>query len=195
LTWTVAVVSIEWHFDADRLVASLPVTRLTVVQARYSSALAGVALGAVLYVVYGHGVMAIAGDRLIGRWHGVPAWTSADGICAFLAVGYVLVIGFLPFYFRFGFPFGATLFVVSAGVAVSAAAGLARVGDPAARLVQARGGAAMALQPSEIIRGWFSSLAASWGEGPASLALFAGAAVLGFLSVWLSTRFFARRDL
>jgi len=195
LTWTVAVVSIEWHFDADRLLASLPVTRPTVVRARYASALAGVALGAVLYVAYGHGVMAIAGERLIGRWHGVPAWASADGVCAFLAVGYVLVIGFMPFYFRFGLPFGATLFVVSAGITVSAATGLARVGDSTARLVRAQGGAAMGLQPSEIIRGWFSSLAASWGEGPAALALFVGAAMLGFLSVWLSARFFRRREL
>jgi len=195
LGWTVAMLMIDWQLETDRMTASLPVTRADIVKARYVSALGGVAIGAAFYVAYGHAVMAVAGERLIERWSASPAWASGGGVCAFAIVGYALVIGFLPFYFCFGFPLGASWFAVSATVLVSAAAGLARLVGPAARLADTPGATAAGLPPSEAVRAWLAVLAAAWGLGPALLAVLAGAAALGALSVRLSTGFYRRREL
>jgi hypothetical protein len=195
LVWTVAVALIEWQLGTDRLVASLPVTRATIVKARYASALGAVALGAVLFVAYGHGLMAVAADRLAGRWPGAPMWASADGVAAFLVVGCVVTIGFLPFYFRAGFPVGAALFSVSAGVVLFAAIGLNLLGGSTGRLADAAGGAATTLRSSDVIRGWLVSLAASMGAVPAALAVLGVGALLGVGSVRLSIRFYEGRDL
>ena len=191
LAWTAAIALVEWQSDTDRLLASLPAARATIVEARYASSLAAVAIGALLYVVYGHAVMAVATDRLTARWSGTtPAWTSADGVAAFLLLGYVLVVVFLPFYFRFGFPRGAGMFSAAAALAILAGRALAYSAgsrEPAA--------ARAALTPSEGIRAWLSSLSASWGPELASLSVLAGAAALGVLSVRLSIRFYKGRDL
>lgn len=180
LAWTVTVLLIEWHLEADRLVASLPVTRAAIVRARYASAFGALALSALLYVVYGHALMAVAGERLAGRWHGAASWSSVDGLAAFVAIGYVLIAGFLPFHFRFGLPFGASLFAVVAALvaAVATAAGA--------------GGAVTGVPPSEAARQYLSPLLLSWERG---LAALAAAAAVGALSLWLSIRFHERRDL
>jgi hypothetical protein len=152
--------------------ASLPVTRTAIVRARYASALGGLGLGAVLYLLYGYVLIALASDRLLSRWHGAAGWAPADNLPVFLAVGYLLIVGFMPFCFRFGFPFGTTLFSVSAGVMVLAAMALGRF-----------------LESS-----WSLSGASSIGW-PACLAAVAIAAALGVFSVWLSVRFYENRDL
>jgi hypothetical protein len=190
LSWTVVVALLDWRFESDRLLASLPVTRATIVRARYASAVAVVALGAVLYTIYGHAVMAVATTRLAERWSREPAWASPDGIAAFLLVGYVLLIAFLPFYFRFGLPLGAALFSATAALTISAATALTHLlagSEPAA--------ARAALTPSEGIRAWLSSLSAWWGPELASLGILAAAVLAGILSVRLSIRFYEGRDL
>jgi hypothetical protein len=193
LAWTAAIALVEWQSDTDRLIASLPTARATVVEARYASALAAVAIGLLLYIVYGHAVMAVATDRLMVRWSGMtPAWTSADGVAAFLLVGYLLVVVFLPFYFRFGFSLGAMLFSVSAAAAIAVATALTRLG---VRGKFAAGPAHAGLAPSETVREWLSSLSVSWGPAAASLAILAAATLFGVLSVRLSIRFYQRRDL
>jgi len=189
LSWTVVVALLDWRFDSDRLLASLPVARATIVKARYASAVAVMALGALLYVIYGHGVMAVATKRLVENSSREPAWASADGIAAFLLVGHVLVIAFLPFYFRFGLPLGAGLFSTAAALIVSAATALTHL--PGGRESASR----TALTPSESIRAWLSWLSASWGPEAASVAILAAAALAGMLSVRLSIRFYQGRDL
>jgi hypothetical protein len=181
LAWTVSIAAIEWQYETDRLLASLPVTRATLVRSRYVSALAGLTIGAALFVLYGHAAMALATGPVAERWSGSPSWASADGVTAFLAVGFAAVIGFLPFFFRFGLPLGAMLFSTCAAGAVAATA------VPV--------GAATAHSWSETVRGWLLSLVASWGPWQAGLVLITCAAVLGVLSVQLSVRFYERRDL
>jgi len=195
LAWTVALAGIEWQLEADRLLGSLPVTRATIVVGRYVSALGALVLGAALYVLYGFLISAVAAERLAGRWHGTPAWASAAGVAAFFLTGLVLVVTYLPFLFRFGFALGGGLYL-----AASTTAGLA--GVAVTRLIQGAGAGATpaatqaAIQsPSEVIRGWISSLAAAWGTLPATLALFAGVALLAAVSVRLSIRFHEGRDL
>jgi hypothetical protein len=194
LAWTGAVASIEWHLDADKFVASLPVTRAAIVTARYASALAGLAVGAVLFVVYGHVTMAAATSRVAERWHGSPAWASGDGISAFLGIGYVAVTLFLPFFFRFSLPLAAGLFAACTAVAGSIVALVAgAAGTVPAAL--APGGLARALSWSAIVRAWLLSLSSSWGSWQAAGVVIAAAAALGAVSVRLSIRFYERREL
>ena len=195
LGWTVAILAIEWSLDTDRFVASLPVTRATSVRARHASALGGLALGALLYNLYGRAIMAVAGGERLERWHDSPAFASADGIVAFLVVGYVLVVGFLPFHFRFGLPLGASLFSASAGVVAFASVAVAGLDGPAGHAAAVSGGAPAGGGVSEVIRGWFSLMFDAWGSGVAAAMLVAAAVTLGLVSVWLSVRFYEGRDL
>jgi hypothetical protein len=185
IVWTVGVLAAEWQMDTDRFAASLPVTRATIVRARYASALGGLALGATLFVVYGHAIAAVASGRA-ARYYPSPSWASVDGVTAFVLVGFVLLVAFLPFYFRFGLPYGASCFAVSATVILLVAAALARFGDSG----WAAGGS-----PSTIVRGWLVALAAAWGVLVATPALLAGAIGLGSVSMWLSVRFYEEREL
>jgi hypothetical protein len=178
--WTLGVVMAEWHFDTDRFVASLPVSRATIVKARYASAFSGLAAGAILFVVYGLVAMAVVPERLARHWPATPAWASADGVLAFLGVGGVLIAGFLPFFFRLGLPMGGGLFGATAAVVIGALAAAGR---------------GTAVGPSVAVRGWLSSFAGAWGTGLALVIGLAAAGALGFVSVRLSVRFFEARDL
>jgi hypothetical protein len=192
--WTVAQVMIEWQVDADRLLGSLPVTRTTVVEARYVSALAALALGAVLYVAYGYALTAVATVRVIERWHGTPGWASFTAVTAFLIVGYLLTVGFLPFYFRFGLPLGAAWFSVATAVASSGTLGLARLARGAEGVAGAGGAAAIRPFGGAVFT-WLSSAATTWGGVPTALALVGLAAVVAMVSIGLSIRFYEERDL
>jgi hypothetical protein len=189
LAWTAAVTAIEWHLDADHFVASLPVTRAAIVSARYASAIGGLAVGAALFALYGRVTMAVATARATARWQGPPSWGSIDGVLAFLIVGYVVLTTFMPFFFRWGLPIGAAIFSATAAVVVSAGTMLVR---DAART---SGGTAGALSLSQAIRGWLVALSTSSGPWLAGLILLASAAALGAASVWLSIRFYERREL
>ncbi|MGE5359896.1 MAG: ABC-2 transporter permease, partial [Bacteroidales bacterium] len=192
LGWTAGLAMIEWHYDGDRFVASLPVTRASIVTARYVSGLSVVFVGAALYAAYGHAAAAVAGQRLLARWPGTPAWAAADGVAAFLLVGYAILVGFLPFFFRFGLPLGTGLFAVSAA-AVLTVAGLfsSLVSTPGVSI--ARSG--LAHLPSGMVRAWLASLSAQWGTAPAAFVIIAGAAACGLVSLRLSVRSYERRDL
>jgi len=105
----------------------------------------------------------------------------------------VLVTAFLPFHFRFRFPMGAGLFAVSAiaagSIAVALVKATAATGARGPTPGPGRGGA------GEMLAASFASLAtgatAPWGL----LALLAGAGVLGYVSIRLSVRFYARQEL
>ncbi len=195
LAWTAAVTAIEWHFDADHLIASLPATRAVIVSARYASALGGLLLGAVLFVLYGHVTMAVATGRVAERWQVSPSWATGDGVVAFVAVGYVLVTTFLPFFFRWGLPLGATLFLASVAVVLPAGTLAGRAVSHAVPAAQVLAGITESLSWSDMVRGCLVALSASWGPWLAGLMLLAGAAALGTASVRLSVRFYERREL
>jgi len=195
LAWTVALAGIEWQLDADRLLGSLPVRRATLVGGRYASALGALVLGAALYVLYGYLISAVAAERIVGRWHGIPAWASADGVAAFVITGLVLVVTYLPFVFRFGFALGGGLYLGAATTALLAAVVATRTVLVTGGDVNPPGALGAGLPSSEMIRGWVSSLASAWGSLPAAVMLTAGAALLGAISIRLSIWFYEGRDL
>jgi hypothetical protein len=191
IAWTAVVTGIEWHVGADHFISSLPVSRESIVLARYVSALGGLALGAALFVLYGHVTFAIPAGRVTALWQGSPSWGTVDGVAAFLAIGCVVAMSFLPFFFRWGLPLGGTLFSAAAAVALAAGTAVARIAHdgrpPAAR--------PMVISWSETVRSWLLALSASWGPWMAASIVVAGAAVLGAASLRLSIRFYRRRAL
>jgi hypothetical protein len=195
LAWTVGVTAIEWHLDADHFVASLPVTRAAIVSARYASALGGVAVGAALFVLYGQATMAVATEHVAAHWQGSPSWATVDGVVAFVGVGFVAVVAFLPFFFRWGLPAGASLFVASAVVAVTAGTVVARALLGTAPAGEVLAGITGSLSWSEAVRGWLLALSAAWGPWMAATMVLAGAAVLGTASLRLSIRLYEAREL
>jgi hypothetical protein len=195
LAWTVAVTTIEWHFDADHFVAGLPVTRAAIVSARYVSAIGGLAIGAALFVLYGHVTAALVPERVTAYWQGAPSWATVDGVVAFLLIGLAAVAAFLPFFFRWGLPVGAAIFSASAVVAISAGTVVARALSRTTPAGEILAGITGSLSWSETVRGWVLALSAAWGPWTAALMVLAGAAALGAASMRLSIRFYERREL
>ena len=174
LALTMALLIIEWQQDADRFVSSLPVSRSQVVHARYAWAL-GVALcGTVLFALYGRVLLAFATPRLHERWPGTPGWESVEDLLGFFLVVWLVSVAYLPFYFRSGLGKGTWLFVACAAPAIVGGAVLSRW-----------------LSPS-----WTLTAAAEvTGTAVTVVGALVVAAVLGFLSLRLSLRFYDRRDL
>jgi hypothetical protein len=195
LAWTVAATTIEWHFDADHFVAGLPVTRAAIVSARYASAIGGLVVGAALFVLYGHATAAVATERAAAHWQGAPSWATVDGVVAFLSIGFVAVAAFLPFFFRWGLPLGASLFAASTVVAVSGGTVVARALSRTTPAGDVLAGITGSLSWSEAVRGWLLALSEAWGPWVAALMVLAGAAALGGSSLRLSIRFYERREL
>jgi hypothetical protein len=170
-----ALLIIEWQQDADRFVGSLPVSRGQAVRARYAWAL-GVALGAtVLYAVYGSVLLALGTERLLARWPGTPGWESTEGLVTFFATVWLVSVSYLPFYFRAGLGKGTWQFVACTTPLVVMASTL---------LIGGRSALGTSPSAREVV-----------GDTGSVVALLALAAALGWLSLRLSDRFYAHRDL
>jgi ABC-type Na+ efflux pump permease subunit len=183
---TVILLTIEWRFDAERFVASLPVSRADVVKARHAGALAVALLATPLYGLYGHALTTIGRDRLQRIWRGhAPGWESWEGYLAFFLVATLASFAFLPFHFRLGLGRGSAVFGASALT-------LAGFGGLAARSLDGDGPGAL---PGEVLREWLSRLSTAWDPWLTVAAALAATAGVGALSYRLSLRFYDRRDL
>jgi hypothetical protein len=153
-----------------------------------------VAVGAVLYLVYGHAIVALATDGVVDRWHGNLSWMVAGGAAAFFLTGYLLVMGFLPFFFRFGWPLGGSLFLLAAAAGGAAAVGIGPVcgfgplDDTARSVIEG-------LPWATRVQVCLASLASAWGVTGATTAVTAAALAVGAGSVSLSIRFLDGREL
>jgi hypothetical protein len=186
---TVVLLTIEWGFDAERFVASLPVSRAEVVRARYASVLAVALVATPLYGIYGHALTAtaIGRDRLPRIWSGhTPGWESWEGCLAFFLVVTLASFTFLPFHFRLGLGRGCAAFAALA-LAVALPGGLA------ARPLG--GGDGSGTLPGEALRAGLSRLSAAWDPWLTVAVALAATAAVGALSCRLSIRFYDQRDL
>lgn len=104
----VAVPGLEWMFDTDRFVCSLPVSRATLVLGRYLSAFVAVALGLAVWM----GSAALLSRRFAGADPNLSQWVSLDGAVAYCVILTLVVALFLPCYFRYGLGKGAAVFAV-----------------------------------------------------------------------------------
>ncbi len=176
LAWalTVILLIVDWTREADRFVTSLPVSRDDVVKARYVGALGVTVGGTVLYALYGRVLLVFATERLLERWRGAPGWESAEGLLAFFLVAWLVSVVYLPFYFRSGLGKGTWLFLASVVPVIVAGALTIRL-----------------LSPSRTLAG----IAQAVGTPVTLIVGLVLAAVLGWLSLRLSVRFYDRRDL
>lgn len=170
LAFTLGLLILEWRQDADRFVASLPVTRGDMVRARYAGALGAAVVATVAYAAYGSLLLGFATERLLQRWPGPRGWESTQGLAVFFLTVWLLTVAYLPFYFRSGLAKGTWLFLGSVGAGAVAVAALLR----------------------------WRGLSSSVGEGASGftvLVAMAAGALLGWASLRLSVRFYERRDL
>lgn len=173
-TYIVLLLIVDWTQEADRYVASLPVSRRDMVRARYVGALGAALGGTVLYALYGRVLMAFATERLLARWPGTPGWESVEGLLTFFMAVWLVSVAYLPFYFRSGLGKGSWLFVAILAPVIGG-------GTVLVRWLSLPG-------PPDGVSGVLGTA----GTVVVALAL---AATLGWLSLRLSVRFFDRRDL
>jgi len=176
-----AVPAIEWRANTDRLLASLPVRRATLVRARYAAAGLAVALAWGVWVATG----ALLAPLLAAHRTPGDTWATAEGNAAFVTLCVSILAVILPLFFRLGLGRAATVFVPVAVTVYGLAALVARA---------LHGGAGL-VPPGALARSGLVALARTWG-GPAAAAvtllLLAG---LVALSLGISIRAFRRRDL
>jgi hypothetical protein len=170
----VAVPALEWMFDADRFVCSLPVSRASLVLARYLSALAATAVGLAAWMA-----SATLASRLGHADADLARWVSVDGGLAYAIVVIGLTAIYLPCYFRYGLGKGAAVFSLCLMTLSSVLAGLrwavrASMGD---------------LTPD------WSAVDLDVARNLARLFWIGVVAALTIGSVALSVRFYQRREL
>jgi ABC-type transport system involved in multi-copper enzyme maturation permease subunit len=182
------VPAVEWRQGTDRLVASLPVSRESVVAGRYIVALLAIAASWLAWLAAGALLTPVL---LAGRTDG--PWATLSGGLAFLLLAGILVAGFLLLYFLLGFGRTALLFApVTLVVALAARtvamtlAGPPPMPDGLPPMLTPVGGAVRFALDALIAR-----------AGPAGAATVVGAAFVGCLAVsgWIATRAFRRRGL
>jgi hypothetical protein len=190
LAITGVLLTIEWRLDAERFVASLPVTRKDVVRARHVGALGTAVVATMLYALYGRATTALAPDRLHRIWgYRARGWESWEGCLAFLLVLALLSFAFLPLHFRLGFGRALAVFTAVAGP-------LALLAFVPALLGRHGGsGGAGPRPPAEALRAALAGLSDSLGPWATTAAVLAAVAGLGALSLHLSVRAYERRDL
>ena len=168
-------------FGADALFCSLPLSRSTIVAARYLWGLISLAVGLVLCVGYG---------RLLGALIGAPAsgFAGPPDVAAALTVALLtaaLLCVWYPFYFRWGLGKGTLLFLA----AVLALGALVSTTVLALRALGAslpgRAGSPVSMVRAAVIR---------VGAAPATAIAVGILGSAAYLSLRLSTRFYERRD-
>jgi hypothetical protein len=174
----VAVSMLEWKYEADPFVHSLPVTRAAVVRGRYLTA---AAIGMLSLLI----AAAVGGARGVGllmRGMPWPRWVAGDMALAFLLAFAVVAAIYLPCYFRWGFGKGnvAAALVVAGGILISSAVGSSVAGMPE----RSAGGTAYGIVPAGLIPQGVARLMEQ--AGPAAGALVVLGAVAGTL--WVSSK-------
>jgi hypothetical protein len=181
--YTVGLAIIDWRFEADRFVASLPVGRSTVVWARYLGGIGAAALGTGLYLSWGALFGSILPARL-GWREGAATWSSPEGIAVFFLTATALMLLFLPFMYRFGLGRGVWGFVLAAGIGAAVAIPvLTAIAEPGTRA------------PSQMLGDVLRSVETDLGPALAWTAAFGAMATLTWLSARLSILGYRRRDL
>lgn len=107
---------VDWRTDTESLIASLPVSRSTVVVARYVWALLAIAVSLTLWLSLAF-VLPAALDQADPD---LRRWISLNGALAFSSLAILLTAIFLPCYFRWGIGRGMAVFSIGL-MALSAA--------------------------------------------------------------------------
>lgn len=183
------VPAIEWRQGSDRLVASLPVSRESVVAGRYIAALLGIAASWLAWLAAG----TVLDPLLLAGRTDPGAWATLSGGLAFLLMAGLLVAAFLLLHFLLGFGRTALIFapVVIVVALASRTVAMALVGPPPTP----EGLPAILTPAGGAVRFALDALVAR--AGPVGAAAMVGAALVACMaaSAWISARAYRRRGL
>jgi len=180
-----SVAAVDDNYKAHAVFCSLPLSRRSVVWGRYFSSFAIVLIGAAL--CYGYGRLLNAVTEPVGVVDGVVMLNR--GMPVLLGASLLLLSVFLPFYFRFGILRGAVFFGLAALAGAVVFVGIRALSQPLDAAIRRVGG---------VWEGLLAGLAAARnGLGPAAFlaAAVAVAAGLATLSIFLSVRYYRKREL
>lgn len=180
--------ALDWKNGADLFVQSLPVTRASVVRARYLTAAAAGLLTLALGAALGIAAALILDTRGI-PW---PRWVAADVGLSFVVAYAVVVAVYLPCHFRWGFGRGN----LAAALALAAMLVLADATRTLASEVMPRADGTTSAEALPIgqIPAAVAFLAGRLGVGPAALLLGAAVCALLWLSSGAAVRATRRRE-
>lgn len=186
------VTLIDWHYDTDSFIASLPHGRSTVVRARYLTAGIAILFGCALCCAYG-----VMLDSLIDRDRmTLSSLRTVEGIFTFTGMSILLVSLFFPLYFRWGCgkgwaAFGITVIVLGGGLSLLTAGIVANppIDTPATPNAGLMTGMEMTL-----IQG-FHRLRQATGTAIFLIGGIVAATLVVMTSMGISIRFYLQRDL
>ena len=181
----VAVSMLEWKYDADPFVHSLPVTRAMVVRGRYLTAAAIGLLSLLVGTAVGT-ARALAFAAQGAPW---PRWVAGDMALAFVLAFAIVAAVYLPCYYRWGFGKGnvAAALVVAAGIIVTS------ITAPAFTATATGGAALVGVPPGRIPHG-VAALVDRFGLMAGGAIVLALAAGLLAASAQLAARTYERRE-
>ena len=181
----VAVSMLEWKYDADPFVHSLPVTRAMVVRGRYLTAAAIGLLSLLVGTAVGT-ARALAFAAQGAPW---PRWVAPDMALAFVLAFAIVAAVYLPCYYRWGFGKGnvAAALVVAAGIIVTS------ITAPAFTATATGGAALVGVPPGRIPHG-VAALVDRFGLMAGGAIVLALAAGLLAASAQLAARTYERRE-
>ncbi len=180
--------ALDWKNGADLFVQSLPVTRASVVRARYLTAAAAGLLTLALGAALGIAAALILDTRGI-PW---PRWVAADVGLSFVGAYAVVVAVYLPCHFRWEFGRGnvaAALFLAAALLVADAADPLVPAAWAGRATVVTDAGLPLGCIPRAV-----ALMAGRWGLALTSLAVIAASAVILWSSSQVAVRAARRRE-
>ena len=176
---------IEWYQESDKMLHSLPVSRSAVVITRYVIAVMAGGIAGLAWCATGRLLL-----PFLDAQRATPAmWMTLDGILTFVVSTGLLFALFLPLYFRLGMGKGALGFMASSLILLAVGYGTRGLG------VGSGGHGTLPFPaPSGLIRMRISGLLGEMGVAGALTTILLGTALLLGLSLWLSKRWYERRE-
>jgi hypothetical protein len=182
---SIYVPTIEWYQETDPMLHSLPLSRGSVVVARYMVALIAGGFAGIAWTTTGRLLLPIldAGRTTPGLWMSLEG-----GLTFLIAVGLIVSL-FFPLYFRFGMGKGAVAFL---GVSL----GLLVLGYGTAHLAGGPGqpGTPGLIPPSALIGARVVALMGSLGPAGTLTIVLLGTALIFGVSLRLSQLWFGGRE-
>jgi len=178
------VPALEWRFEAERFVCSLPISRAAIVRARVAAALLGAGAGLALWLASGLALEAVLSRP--GSF--ATSWVRLESILAFSLSAVVGIALFLPCYFRFGLGKGSGVFAL---LAIALAGATLTIGPV---VIGAGARAWQPADPAEVLRRIVAGGHARIGAPGTVLVAIACCATLLWVSTRLSSVLYERRE-
>jgi hypothetical protein len=176
---------IEWYQESDKMLHSLPVSRSAVVITRYLIAMMAGGIAGISWSATGRLLL-----PFLDAQRATPAmWMTLEGVLTFILATGLLFALFLPLYFRLGMGKGALGFLALSLILLATGYGTRGLATGSVGP-----GTLPFPAPSGLIRMRVSALLGGMGVAGTLTTILLGTALLLGLSLWLSQRWYERRE-